>query len=104
MDTHKPNKRFNSSVILSTIVGTFKCRVKNPAGVKEYTYDVIANGPPTFENTTINQTTIDVIETNSFSSDCSVNGLPVPNVSSNSQSSKNLFLWINYFTDSMDTQ
>lgn len=59
------------------------CRVKNSAGVKEYTYDVVAHGPPTFENATINQTTIDVIETKSFSIDCIVNGLPVPKASAN---------------------
>lgn len=62
-------------------IGIFICRAVNEAGESEYTYEVIVYKPPTFEETTLNQTTIKTIATRDFTADCIVTGYPTPEVS-----------------------
>lgn len=63
------------------ITGNFTCHVNNEVGESEYTYEIIVQYPPIFENFTSNGTTIDVSLSTNFSMECQVDGFPVPEVS-----------------------
>lgn len=64
-----------------SIAGIFICQVENEAGESEYTYEIIVYEPPTFEDITLNQTTIKTIATRDIIADCLVTGYPMPEVS-----------------------
>lgn len=63
------------------LLGKFMCQAQNEAGINTYTYEILVYAPPSFENTTLNQTTVKAISAKNFSIDCPVNAYPPPDVS-----------------------
>lgn len=61
------------------------CQAQNEAGINTYTYEILVYAPPSFENTTLNQTTVKAISAKNFSIDCPVNAYPPPDVSKNAE-------------------
>ncbi|XP_031619928.1 hemicentin-1-like [Contarinia nasturtii] len=81
----KNGKPFNSDMkdlsfsnVSITDVGNYTIHVENEAGYNEYTYEIVVQYAPIFQNTTMNGTIIDVTSPSNFSIDCKAHGFPVP--------------------------
>ncbi|XP_055324358.1 hemicentin-1-like [Sitodiplosis mosellana] len=58
--------------------GNYTCRVSNEAGQNEYTYQISVHYSPVIQNSSINDTIIDVTLATNFSIDCQASGFPLP--------------------------